>query len=105
MCAGKRWVAGTTLEWQVWEVKIEEKDESWMNHEGIAIKTCHKFSKERERDKECQPCHQDLGLTSRKNEVMLFTRAATRVFPLQAMSGVLWVAEEAWAGLRSAAMF
>lgn len=73
---------------------MEQEDEFWMNYEGIAIKTCHRFSKESETKNKVNHATKTLGLTSRKNEVMLFTRAATcalSLFPLQAMSGVPWV--------------
>lgn len=65
-----------------------------MSYEGTAIKTCHKFSKESETKSKVNHATKTLDLTSRKNEVMLFTRAATcalGLFSLQAMSGVPWV--------------
>lgn len=53
-----------------------EQDECWLNCEGTAIKSCHKFNKESERKRKVHNATKAFGLSSRKNKVTLFIRDA-----------------------------
>lgn len=86
--------------------EIEQEDEFWMNCEGTAMRTCHKFNKDSERKGRVNNATKTSGLTSGKTGVTLFIGAATcalGLFALQAMRmGALGVRGRTRAAPRSA---